>query len=435
MSMNHRERVKAVLNHEVPDRIPIDFGGTAVTGIHVSCVAALRDYYGLEKQPVKVHEPYQMLGWVEEDLKEAMGIDVEGAFPPKTMFGFPNRAWKPWRTPDGLEVLVSKQFMTSVDANGDILIYPEGDCTAAPSGRMPKESYFFDTIIRQVPLNEETLDPEDNLEEFGPLTDQDLQWIRQEVTRASATRRGVIATFGGTAIGDIALVPAPFLKQPKGIRDVAEWYMSTNSRRDYIHSIFSKQCEFALQNLEKVHALVGEAVDAVFICGTDFGTQNSSFCSVSTFRELYFPYYKLMNDWIHRHTGWRTFKHSCGAIEKFIPHFIECGFDILNPVQCSAAGMEARHLKSLYGDRIVFWGGGVDTQKVLPFGTPEEVRRQVLERCRVFSGGGGFIFNSTHNILARTPVENIVAMIEAVHEFNGSPAAAVSESQAGDELA
>ncbi len=422
--MTPRERLEAVLKAKVPDRIPIDFGGTAVTGIHVSCVADLRDYYGLEKRPVKVHEPYQMLGWLDEDLKEIMGIDVEGAFSRNTMFGFPNENWRPWRTPDGLEVLVSEHFATTVDAAGDILIYPEGDLTAPPSGRMPKDGFYFDSIIRQEPLDEDRLNPQDNLEEFGPISDCELAHITHDVSRAATTGRGVVATFPGTAFGDIALVPAPFSKHPKGIRDVAEWYMSTSSRRDYIHAIFARQCEYAVQNLEKIHRSVGNLVNAVFICGTDFGTQTSVFCSSTTFRDLYFPYYKQVNDWIHRNTAWRSFKHSCGSVDRFIPLFIECGFDILNPVQCSAAGMEARHLKDAYGDRVVFWGGGVDTQRVLPFGTPEEVRSQVLERCEIFSKKGGFVFNSIHNIQARTPVKNIVSMISAVHEFSGSLAPA-----------
>ena len=228
----------------------------------------------------------------------------------------------------------------------------------------------------------------------------------------------MIAGFGGTAFGDIALVPAPFLKHPKGIRDVTEWYMSTHSRRDYIHKVFEKQCEMALANLEKIYAAAGDNVDVVFICGTDFGTQTSSFCSVQTFRDLYMPYYKQVNAWIHKNTAWKTFKHSCGAVEKFIEPFIESGFDIINPVQCSAAGMDPAGLKAKYGDRLVFWGGGVDTQKTLPFGAPAEVRRQVLERCEVFSRNGGFVFDTIHNIQARTPVENIVAMIDAVREFN-----------------
>jgi hypothetical protein len=397
----------------------MDFGSTAVTGIHVSCVANLRDYFGLEKRPVKVHEPYQMLGFVDDDLKDAMGLDVDGFFRRKTMFGFSTGDWKEWRTPQGLEVLVPGGFETTVDPEGYILIYPEGDRSAAPSGRMPRDGYFFDTIVRQEPIDDDHLNPEDNLEEFQPLTAEEVAEIAADLQVVGRTGRAVMATLGGTAFGDIALVPGPFLKRPKGIRDISEWYLSTRARRDYIHKVFSRQCEIALQNLEKVHEVTAARVDAVFVCGTDFGTQTSAFCSESTFRELYYPYYKQVNDWIHARTAWKTFKHSCGSVRRFIPAMIEAGFDILNPVQCSATGMDAQELKQEYGDVLVFWGGGIDTQKVLPFGSPEEVRKQVLERCRIFGRGGGFVFNTVHNIQARTPVGNIVAMLDAVREFNG----------------
>jgi len=422
--MTSRERVVSSLSHREPDRVPVDFGSTSVTGMHVSCIAGLREYFGLEKRLIKAHEPYQMLGILDEDLKQAMGVDVEGVSRPTTMFGYRNRDWKPWRMPDGLEVLVSEEFRITTDTNGDILIYPEGDLSAPPSGRMPKDGYFFDTIVRQPPIIEEELDPQDNLEEFTPLTEADIEDLRLGVCEAQKTGRAVILNVGGTAFGDIALVPAPFLKYPKGIRDVAEWYMSTTSRRDYIHQVFSRQCEIAIDNLKRVQSAMGDAVDAIFVCGTDFGTQTSAFCSVKTFRELYFPYYKKLNGWIQENTTWKTFKHSCGSVERFIPSFIDAGFDILNPVQCSAAGMDAQNLKSAFGDRITFWGGGIDTQQVLPFGTPEEVRRQVLERCRVFSQNGGYVFNTIHNVQARTPVKNIVAMLDAVAEFNGTRAAA-----------
>ena len=416
--MASRQRLIDTLNHKQPDRIPIDFGGTAVTGMHVSCVAAMRDYYGLEKRPVRVHEPFQMLGLLDEDLLDAMGLDVVGTFPRDTMFGFPADEWKRWEF-NGLEVLVPGDFNITVDAEGNTLIYPEGDRTVAPSGRMPSGGYFFDCIVRQEPLDEEKLNPEDNMEEFTLISQEDLDHIVRTVRAAGSTGRGVIASFGGTAFGDIALVPGPFLKHPKGIRDVTEWYVSTSSRQDYIHQIFEHQCEVAIRNLETIHAAIGNSVEAVFICGTDFGTQASAFCSVKTFQNLYFPYYKQVASWIHAHTGWKTFKHSCGAVSKFVPSFIEAGIDILNPVQCSAAGMDPEQLKANFGDRLVFWGGGVDTQRVLPFGTASEVREQVLRRCEIFAPGGGFVFNTIHNVQARTPVENIVAMLDAVHEFNG----------------
>lgn len=412
-----RQRVLETLAHRKPDAVPVDFGSTAVTGIHVSVVAALRDYYGLERRPVKVVEPYQMLGLVEEDLKAPMGIDVEGVMPRKTLFGFANENWKPW-TFNGLDVLVPGEFNVTVDAeNGDTLIYPEGDLSAAPSGRMPRGFHFFDTIVRQRHFDENALDPADNLEEFKPLTEEDLDYFARAVAAANQTGRAVIANFGGTALGDIALVPAPFLKDPRGIRDIAEWYMTLASRREYVHSIYQAQTEIAVRNLERIHARIGNTVDAVFLCGTDFGTQASSFCSVPTFRELWLPYYKEICGWIHKNTTWKCFKHSCGSVARFYDSFAEAGFDIMNPVQCSAAGMDPELLKERWGERLVFWGGGVDTQRVLPFGTAADVREQVLRRCEIFAPGGGFVFNTIHNIQAGTPVENVVAMLDAVREF------------------
>lgn len=416
--MTSRERLVAALNHQEPDRIPIDFGGTAVTGIHASCVAALREYYGLEKRPVRIHEPFQMLGVVEDDLLAAMGVDVVGVFPRNTMFGFPADHWKCWLF-NGQEVLVPRDFNVTTDSNGDTLIYPEGDTTVAPSGRMPQGGYFFDCVIRQEPFDEANLNPEDNMEEIAHASEEDLHHLALATTAAAATGRSLIASLAGTAFGDIAFVPGPALKHPKGIRDVTEWYVSTSSRRDYIHRIFERQCEVALQNLERFYEAMGDRVQAAFVCGTDFGTQTSSFCSAKTFQNLYAPYYKRVNGWIHTHTPWKTFKHSCGSVIKFLPDFIEAGFDILNPVQCSASGMDPQKLKSEFGDRLVFWGGGIDTQRVLPFGTPEEVREQVLRRCEIFAANGGFVFNTIHNVQAGTPVANLVAMLDAVHEFNG----------------
>ena len=417
--LTRRDHLRKTLAHEGGGRLPMDFGSTAVTGVHASCVEQLREHYGLENRLVKICEPYQMLGEVEEDLAEVMGIDTVGVVPLNTLFGFPNENYKEFQTPWGQTVLVSEHFNTQVKPNGDVYIYPEGDMSVPPSGQMPSNGFFFDTIVRQPEIDEDNLDPEDNLEEFGLISEEDLEHYRVELDRLEGTDRAIVATLGGMAFGDIALVPAPFLKHPKGIRDIAEWYMSTAARQEYIHDVFSRQCDYALKNLEKLNEVLGERIDVVFLCGTDFGTQTSTFCSPQTFSELWAPYYRQVNDWIHRNTGWKTFKHSCGAVETFMEHFIDVGFDIINPVQCSASGMEPRQLKEKYGERLVFWGGGIDTQKTMPFGTPEEVREQVLERCEIFSRDGGFVFDSIHNLQALSPVENMVAMIDAVKEFNG----------------
>jgi uroporphyrinogen-III decarboxylase len=412
-----RLRVLDALNHRQPDRVPVDFGSTSVTGIHVSVVAGLRERFGLERRPVKVHEPGQMLGLVDDDLRDAMGIDTVAVAPRKTSYGFVNENWKPWQF-NGLEVLVAEGFRTTTDTNGDTLLYPQGDLGAPPSGRMPAGGYFFDTIIRQNHFDPERLDAADNCEEFGPLSEEDLAAIEKGVDELQSSGRAIVAGFGGTGFGDIARVIGPGLKDPRGIRDVSEWYVSTRSRRDYIHQVFQRQCEVALANLELIRRRIGNRVDAIYVCGTDFGTQSSAFCSVATLRELWAPYYRAINNWVHANTTWKCFKHSCGSVERFFETFIDAGFDIINPVQCSAAGMDPAMLKARYGDRLVFWGGGIDTQQTLPFGTPAEVREQALRRLEIFAPGGGYVFNTVHNIQAGTPVENVVALLDAVKEFH-----------------
>jgi hypothetical protein len=417
--MNSRERIETTLRHEPPDRVPLDLGASPVTGMYVSSVYLLRQALGLDTPgtPVKVIEPYQMLGEIRPDLMDALGVDVVGLEGSRTFFGFESKDWKPWTTFDGTPVLVPGGFNTEPEPNGDILMYPEDDRSAPPSARMPNGGFYFDTIIRQEPIDENRLNVEDNLEEFGPITDEELKHFARRIARlCEQSDRAILANFGGTAFGDIALVPAPWLKHPKGIRDVEEWYVSTAARFDYVHELFDRQCEIALANLAKIHDVVGDRVTVVFITGTDFGTQNGPFISRRSYCELYKPFHRRVNDWVHEHTSWKTFIHSCGSIVDLLPDILDAGFDILNPVQCSAAGMDPRTLKDRFGDRITFWGGGVDTQKTLPFGTPEQIRREVHERIDIFGRGGGFVFNPVHNVQAGTPQENLVALYEAVRE-------------------
>lgn len=420
--MKSRERVTLALDHQEPDRPPVDFGGSLGTGMHVSIVYQLRQAHGLDGPgtPVKVIEPYQMLGEIAPDLADVLGIDVVSLVGSRTLFGFKNEGWKSWTTLDGTPVLVPECFNTVPEANGDILMYPEGDRSAPPSGRMPSRGWYFDTIVRQEPIDEDKLNVEDNLEEFGPIAEQELAHFKTETDRLySQTDRAIMASFSGTAFGDIALVPAPWLKHPKGIRDLEEWYVSTASRRDFVYTLFERQCEIALANLEKIHRVVGDRIAAVWLTGTDFGMQTGPFISNKTYRDLYRPFHKKINDWVHQHAAWKTFIHSCGSVAALIDDFIEAGFDILNPVQCSAAGMDAKTLKERFGPRITFWGGGVDTQRTLPFGSPDDVRREVRQRIGIFRKGGGFVFNAIHNIQARTPIKNVLAMFETLQEYAG----------------
>ena len=405
------------INHQQPDRVVVDFGSTAVTGIHVLIVEKLRNHYGLEKRPVKVVEPYQMLGEIDPELTEAMNIDIIGLFSAKNMFGVPNEDWRVHKTLWGQEVQFPAQFNYTYNSNGDILMYPEGDTSVPPSGMMPKSGYFFDAIDRQQPIDDSTLKVEDNLEEFTPVTQQELRYWKNKMSSLENNSKAVVASLGGTALGDIALVPAINLRYPKGIRGIEEWYISTLIREDFVKEIYRRQTEIAIGNLNQLHNVIGNRIDVVFTCGTDFGTQNSTFCSPETFDRMWLPYYRIVNDWIHLNTTWKTFKHSCGAVEPLLSHFIEAGFDIINPVQINASGMDSRTLKKKYGDKLVFWGGGVDTQGVFAFGTPSQVKQQVITQCEILNNNGGFVFNTVHNIQANVPFENVVAMLDALSKL------------------
>jgi len=422
--MNSRERVQLALNHREPDRVPLDLGSSPVTGMHVSSVYLLRQALKLDPPgtPVRVVEPYQLLGEIKPDLMDALGVDVVPLGSPSTMFGFPLADWKPWTSFDGTPVLVPGGFNTNPKPNGDILMYPEGNTTAAPSGRMPAGGFYFDAIVRQPEIDEAKLDPAQNLEEFQPVSESELDYYEQEAGRLfNETDKAILGNFGGTGFGDIALVPAIQLKDPRGIRDMEEWYMSTVTRRDYVWAVFERQCEIGLENLKRIHARAGEKITVLYVSGADFGAQNGPFISPRAYRDLYQPFHRIINDWVHRNTTWKTFIHSCGSVMKLIPDFLDSGFDILNPVQTSAAEMDPAVLVERFGDRAVFWGGGVDTQQTLPFGTPAEIRAQVRDRIRTFGRNGGFVFNPVHNVQAGIPVENLLALYEAVAAYREYP--------------
>jgi hypothetical protein len=416
--MNSRERLAAALSHRQPDRVPVDFGATFVTGIHVSVVHRLRQRVLGEPDPrVKVIEPYQMLGEVDDTLREALGIDVIGSLPRKSIFGTEAKDWKEFTTFDGVTCLVPGTLNLTRAPDGGWHMYPEGDTRVAPSGHMPEGGFFFDAVIRQEPIDEAKLDPADNTEEFALLGEEDLNYYRgKKDWFETRSDQGSILVIPGSAFGDIALVPAPWLKHPKGIRDVSEWYISTKIRRDHVWKIFERQCEVALQNVQTLIDLFGDTIQVALITGTDFGTQRGPFISVDAYRDLYQPFHRQINDLIHQRSNWKTFIHSCGSVYALIPDFIKAGFDVLNPVQCSAAEMDPVRLKREFGRDLTFWGGGVDTQQTMAFGKPDAVYREVRERIDIFNRDGGYVFDAIHNVQGNTPIENVEAMFRAVRE-------------------
>jgi hypothetical protein len=408
------------LNHKDPGQVVVDLGSTSITGISASALARLRKATGLAERRLRVHEPFQLLGFVDEDVLEALGCDVLGVWPSGTMFGYTNEAWKPWRLFDGTEVMIGEGFTVSEDEEGNVYLHPNRDLSAPPTGKLPKGGFYFDNIIHKTPVDEAHLDGRaDFAEQYSVYTDEECRDIEQQARFLhDNTEYGLIGQLSGASLGDIAHIPGPNLSNPRGIREPMEWYIAHKTHPEYIQDIFSYQTEIALRNAELYWQSAGDRVEAVVVSGTDFGTQRAELFSPDLFRVLYKPYFRQINDWIHTHTTWKTFYHSCGSIVRLLDDFVDMGVDILNPVQCSAVGMDPGFLKERYGDRLVFWGGGVNTQHTLPFAGPDEVRQEVLDRLYIFAPGGGYVFTAIHNIQQPTPVENIQAMFEAVREYN-----------------
>ncbi len=417
--MTSRERMQKTLNHEEGDRVPMDLGSTLITGIQAGIYAKLRTALGISAGKVKVSDPYQMLAEVDEPVKKALGVDTQGIQLPTTLFGYKNENWKPFTLFDGTDVLMSGHFEYDRLENGDILQYPKGDRSVPPSGRMPHGSHYFDTIVRQEPIVEAKLNAKEWVEQsYTIYSDEDLRYLEENSKwHFENTEYSLVGGFYGAGFGDIAFVPGPHIPYPKGVRDPEEWYISTIIRKSYIQDIFHYQLELQMENLKLLKEAVGERLDVVVMGGTDFGSQNGPFIAPDSYRELFKPLHKKMNDWVHENTSWKTFYHTCGSVTAFLDDFHEAGMDILNPVQIAAKGMDPKFLKENYGDKFVFWGGGIDSQHTLPFGRPEDVKQEVGRNLEIFGKNGGFVFNNVHNIQSSVPMENLLAFFQAFREL------------------
>lgn len=408
--MTSRERVLAALNHEEPDRVPLDMGGSFVTSIAATSLHHLRRRLGLEDRPVKVYDAYQMLGEVEMDLVEGMELDCLPVNPSALTMGLRAENWQPWTLMDGTEVLMPGGFSVDVGPEGDWL-FPAG----GPHGcRMPKDGFYFDTIGYADWHMDWEPPPLETIRRNAPsrrIRDDDLALLqeRARTLRAQTDKALLLGAWPHCGL--------------QYVGSLTDFWTLLAADPGYVKELFALSTETAVDNLARLWEALGDAVDIIAVSGLDFGTQRAEWFAPEVFREVYLPSLARQFGWVREHTTWKVFEHSCGSIARIIGDLADAGLDILNPVQTSAAGMDPRGLKEAHGDRLTFWGGGVETQSTLPFGTPEQVRAEVAERIRIFAPGGGFVFNPVHNIQPNTPPENIVAAYEAALEFGCYPVA------------
>jgi uroporphyrinogen-III decarboxylase len=406
--MTSRERIIASIEHREPDRVPVDLGGSIMTGIAAKALSDFFVYKPLQKRRVKVYEIYQMLGEVEEEMLEYVQGDVLPLEPESIFFDIKRRGYKPGQLFDGTEVLLPEAFNVEVAENGDWILHRGGAPEQPPLGKMPKNGFYFDMIEDQsLSMDYQPPSIEEVMNDYQKKRPDHamLEYLcsRSETLRPSgkALLLGMWPQFG-----------------PPGVGNTPNWLCLMMTEPDYVRELFERKTELDLSVLEEVKQNIGDGLDIFGIDGTDYGSQKAELFSPELFEQFYFPYYKAVNRWIHENTQWKTWKHSCGSILNLIPYFVKSGLDCINPVQCSAAGMDAESLKKEFGDKITFWGGGVDTQNTLPFGTAGDVYEEVTRRLQIFAPGGGFVFAAVHNIQAKTPPENLEAMFQAVKDFS-----------------
>jgi uroporphyrinogen decarboxylase len=379
--MTPRERVKQALDHKEPDRIPFDLGGTIITSITKGAYLNLRRYLGFPEEDVRTFDHVQQLPYLDEELLKRLNADVR---------------------------MVQTHYV-----RGDDLVYSEEENYYyfydrwGSKLRMPKEDgYYFDWV--EFPIREISMDA---LKQYTWPELDSYESLRKLKERARDLYENTEYALAGTGV-----FGGGIFEQPARIMGMELFLMSLASDEKFADTMMEKITEIYIENCNRYLDELGEYIQ-VFVYWNDITSQNRPLISPKMFRRLIKPKDRRLIEAVKKKTDAKIFYHCCGAAREFIPDLIEIGVDILNPVQVSAKGMDTAELKREFGNDITFWGGGCDTQHVLPNGTPQEVRKEVKKRIDDLAPGGGFVFNTVHNIQPDVPPENIMAMWEILQEY------------------
>lgn len=407
--MNSRERVLRAVNFQNPDRTPIDLGGIRASGINAAVYGKLKKRMGINT-PIKIHDTMQILAEVEMEVIERLHVDVVPL----------DAGDAEWVCQDARRGVRKRLF-----CGLDVYFPPDTNITAEkdrswalrnPSGkafaRMPENGFYFDFITPT--MASKRIDPV----AFQPrdtVADEELEIMARHAKFLHENTDKAILGWGACiSLMGLSALLADNITQ--GSLD--EWLIMLMREKETAHDMMGRYVDAVINKIKLYHQAVGDYCFAWGIASDDAGTQRGELIAPDLFAEMIKPHYKRLCDWVHASTNWKTYLHSCGSIYHYIPEWIDAGIDILNPVQISAANMEPQRLMDDFGGRIVFWGGGCDTQKILPLGTAQEIREHVRSNLGFFTrGNGGYIFTQVHNIQQNVPVENLEAMFAAAYEF------------------
>lgn len=418
--MDGRQKLIEAINHRDCGKICFDIGSIKADGISASLLYRLRKAYGRD-EPVKIYDTFQMLGLVDEKDAEMFGIDVLGLWSDMTVFGYRNTEWKPWIMPDGTPALVGAGSCIK-ELGNNYYMYPQGDPNAQPSGCLPKKGgHYFDYIVRQEEFDEDNLNGyEDYREQLEVMTidDQTLDFFNKQAEHYyNNTGCGIVLNAEYGNLGATSMLSGGYVKKTPGIRELTEWLVAHSLNPEYIEEVFDAWSKLCIRNLNVLHQAVGNKAQAVFISGTDFGTQQSELMSRNMFNNLYVPYFKRINDWVHENTSWKTVYHSCGSLINILDDMIDCGIDCLNPIQTSANGMDPQMLKDKYNKRLTFWGGAVDGQSTMAKGTPDDVEKELRKNIEIFRKDGGFVATVVHNLQSNYELDNVTRIFDVLKDY------------------
>ena len=401
--MTSRERVVAAINHQQADRLPIDLGGSVVTGINAMAYAALKGHlsargWSFASEAPKVTNIILLLAEVEPELVAAWGIDV---LPVDRFYAAPgvplSGGWKNHPLPDGSPALFPAGFKPVIEPDGTWKLFEGEVMTDLLS---PGSGSF---VPAHFPLAGIDTDDLQALERFPlpRISPEELQYLRKRARYLyENTDKALFGWFNGS-----------IFETGQFLSGFDTFFMRLAGEPGFSRRLLERLTQAVIEDLKLYLEAVGEYIQVIGF-GDDLGFQNGPQIDPRLFRSLVKPLLREIYGTAHALCPAKVFLHSCGSVHEFIEDFIEIGVDILNPVQTSAAHMDVETLKERFGERIVFWGGGADVQNILPRGTPEEVRRDVRHRIEVMQPGGGFVFAPIHNLQADVPPENITAMYE-----------------------
>ena len=407
--MDSRERLLLSINHKQPDRVPIDLGSSTVTGISATAYNNLKKLLGKDK-PARVIDVVQQLANIDMEIIEMFGVDTLDV----NRISAETAGWYEVDLADGSKAEYPEWFRPVRSTDGSRITT---DSDGKVLSKMAAGATFYDQML--FPYEEGYPENFDNLKDalkkiswlvYSHTSNLNSVHFREKLfSLKKATNRALVMS------GGIKLLELGFF-----LRRMDNFLIDLMTNQNKISEMLDILVEMHLAGLEKKCTAAGDIVDVIRF-GDDLGMQSGAFMDLETFRKLFKPRYRILCDYVKKNSSMKIFFHSCGSIKQYIPDLIEAGFDILNPVQTNCYDMDPVALKKEFGKEITFWGGGVDTSSILNRSTPEDVRKDVLRRCEIFSKDGGFVFAPVHNILSDVPPQNILAAYKAVNEFNGQP--------------